>query len=134
MKLGFALGTLALGAMTLALPGTLGAEEDYAKSLSVEAKRDGGKLKLKLKPTKDGLYVNKDYPIKCTLKIADGGKLGKAELAKGDATYEDAGKEGKAKSVSFSTDADKAVDAECKLVVCTDATCSAPFKVSGKSN
>ena len=87
-----------------------------------------------MKPSKDGLYVNKDYPIKCTLKIADGGKLEKTELVKADAKYEDAAKEGKAKSVSFSVGADKAVDAECKLVVCTDATCSAPFKVTGKSN
>jgi hypothetical protein len=133
MKLGFALAALALGAMTT-LSGSLGAEEDYAKDVTVEAKRDGGKLKLTLKPKKDGLYVNKDYPIKCSLKIADGGKLEKTELAKADAKYEDAGKEGKAKSVSFSTGADKAVDAECKLVVCTDATCSAPFKVTGKSN
>ena len=133
MKLGFALAALALGAMTT-LSGSLGAEEDYAKEVTVEAKRDGGKLKLTLKPKKDGLYVNKDYPIKCSLKIADGGKLEKTELAKADAKYEDAGKEGKAKSVSFSTGADKAVDAECKLVVCTDATCSAPFKVTGKSN
>lgn len=133
MKLGFALGTLALGAM-LSFSGSIGAEEDYAKDVAVEAKRDAGKLKLTLKPKKDGLYVNKDYPIKCTLKIAEGGKLEKTELVKADAKYEDAGKEGKAKSVSFSTGADKAVDAECKLVVCTDSTCSAPFKVTGKSN
>lgn len=133
MKLGFALAALTLGAMTT-LSGSLGAEEDYAKEVTVDAKRDGGKLKLTLKPKKDGLYVNKDYPIKCTLKIADGGKLEKSELVKADAKYEDAGKEGKAKSVTFSTGADKVVDAECKLVVCTDATCSAPFKVTGKSN
>ncbi len=133
MKLGLALGTLALGAM-LSFSGYLSAEEDLAKDISVDAKRDGGKLKLSLKPKKDGLYINKDYPIKCTLKIADGGKLEKTELGKSDASYEDAGKEGKAKSVSFSTGADKAVEAECKLVACTDSTCSAPFKVSAKSN
>lgn len=132
MKLGFALAALTLGAMTLST--SLGAEEDYAKQVTVNAKRDAGKLSLTLKPNKDGLYVNKDYPIKCTLKIADGGKLEKTELAKADAKYEDAGKEGKAKSVTWSVAADKAVDAECKLVVCTDATCSAPFKVTGKSN
>ena len=132
MKLGFALAALTLGAMTLST--SLGAEEDYAKQVTVSAKRDAGKLALTLKPSKDGLYVNKDYPIKCTLKIADGGKLEKTELVKADAKYEDAGKEGKAKSVSFSVGADKTVETECKLVVCTDATCSAPFKVTGKSN
>ncbi len=136
MKLGFALATIALGAASTVLTAsdTVTADEDYAAKVTVEAKRASGKLGLKLKTVPDW-YINKDYPLKCALKVADGGRLGKTELVKADAKFEDvAGKEGKAKSVSFSTDADKVVEGDCKIVVCSDTACSSPFKVTVKSN
>jgi hypothetical protein len=80
---------------------------------------------------KDGIYVNKEYPLKCDLTIKDKGTLEKAQLTKSDATYEDAGKgkEGKAKSATLKVGADKPIEGECKVVVCTVGSCSAPFKV-----
>ena len=134
MKLGFGIAIAALGAASLSLsPQVAGADDDPAKNVKVEAKRDGGRLSLTIKPA-DSWYINTDFPLKCTLKVADGGKLDKSELGKGDAKFEDSGKAGKAKSVSFSTGADKAVDGECKLVICSDSSCSSPFKIPVKSN
>jgi hypothetical protein len=137
MKLGFALAALALGGLTasVSVSSSVGADEatDYAKKVRVAAKRDAGKLSIKLVPDSTW-FINTEYPIKCTLKVADGGKLDKAELKKDDAKFEESGKAGKAKSVSFETRADKAVEGECKLVICTESSCSSPFKVAVKSN
>lgn len=133
MKTGFALAALALGAFVATLSSPVAADEDYAKKVTIEAKRDAGKLAIKIAPVTDW-YVNAEYPLKCTLKVADGGKVEKSELAKADGKYEESGKAGKAKSVSFSLAADKAVEGECKLVVCSDNACSSPFKVAFKSN
>ncbi len=134
MKTASILAALGIGAAALCLAASpVAADEDYSKKVQVEAKRAEGKLGIKLSPV-SGWYINKDYPTKCTLKIAEGGTLEKAELKKEDAQFEDAGKEGKAKSVSFSVGADKAVEGECKLVVCSDESCSSPFKVSLKAD
>lgn len=130
MKIRFALAALALGTTAL-LPSAL-AEESLDGKAVVEAKLDAKakKLTLTVKGKGDGVYVNKDYPLKCTLKAKDGGKVDKAELKKEDAKYEDvSGKAGKAKSATFTTGADKAVEGECKVVVCSDSACSSPFKV-----
>ena len=144
MKIRFAIASLAL-ATTALLPTAVA---DDAASLdgraTVEAKLDAKSKKLTLtvkgkgpvehKGSKEDVYVNKDYPLKCNLKIKDGGKLDKAELKKDDAKFEDAGHAGKAKSATFTVGADKSVEGECKLVVCTVSRCSSPFKVSFTSN
>jgi hypothetical protein len=80
-------------------------------------------------------YVNTEYLLKCSLKIKDGGTLEKAELKKENAKYDEvSGKTGKAKSATFSVGADKSVEGSCKVVVCTDNSCSSPFKVAFSSN
>jgi hypothetical protein len=133
MKIASVVAALAFGVLGATFTSPVAADEDYVTKVKVEAKRADGKLGLKLASV-DGWYINKDFPIKCTLKIAEGGKLEKEELKKDDAKFEDAGKEGKAKSVSFSVAADKAVTGECKLVVCSESACSAPFKVPVKAD
>ena len=136
MKIRFALAAVAL-ATTALLPTAVA--DDTASldgKATVEAKLDAKakKVTLTIKGKgpigNDAVYVNTDYPLKCNLKIKDGGKLDKAELKKDDAKFEDAGKPGKAKSATFTVGADKPVEGECKLVVCTDKSCSSPFKVS----
>lgn len=133
MKLASALAALAAGsfAVVAALSTVASADDDPAKNVTLSAKREAGKLGIKITPV-DHWYVNSEYPIKCTLTSS--GTLGKAELKKEDAAYVDAGKPGKAKEVSFSTTADKAVEGECKLVICSDNSCSSPFKIPVKSN
>ncbi|NUP09244.1 MAG: hypothetical protein HOW73_24600 [Polyangiaceae bacterium] len=135
MKIRFALAALALGSAAM-LPSAL-AEESLDGKGVVEAKFDAKakKVNIVIKGKSDGIYVNKDYPLKCTLKAKDGGKVDKTELKKEDAKYEDvAGKAGKAKTATFSVGADKNVEGECKMVVCSDSACSSPFKVSFTSN
>lgn len=137
MKIGFAFAALGLGAFatTAALSLTATAEEPLEKRVVVEAKLDAkaGKASIVLKGI-DGAYINKDFPIKCDVTIAEGGKLEKAQLTKDDAKFEDSGKEGKAKSASFSVGADKSISGECKLVACSESSCSSPFKLPFKSN
>ena len=134
MKIGFALALGTLGLVgALAASGSATAEEDYEKTVTIEAKRAGGKLDIVIQP-KAGWYVNTEFNLKCKLKATDGGKVGKAELSKDDAKFVDAGKPGKAKSATLSTEADKPVEGECKLVTCSDNACSSPFKVAIKSN
>src|SRR5687768_313558 len=109
MKSRFALAALALGT-TVMIPAAVAQESMDGKVTVV----------LKGADAKDKIYVNKSYPIKCSLKAKDGGKLDKAEIKKDDLKFEDvAGKEGKATSATFSVAADKGVDGECKMVVCT---------------
>jgi hypothetical protein len=103
--------------------------DDLESKMGATATLDGGKLTLVLKGKESGVYVNTEYPFKCSLKIADGGKLEKTEVAKADAKIEDAGKPGKAKSVTFVVAADKPVSGECRLVACTDSGCTSPFKL-----
>ena len=133
MKLAKVLAILATGSLGVvaALATVASADDDPAKNITLSAKRDAGKLGIKITPA-EHWYVNSEYPIKCTLTST--GTLGKAELKKEDAAYVDAGKPGKAKEVSFNTTADKAVEGECKLVICSDNSCSSPFKVPVKSN
>jgi hypothetical protein len=127
--------TLVLGTACLVSSAT--AEESLDGKAAIEAKLDAkaGKVNITVRGKGDGVYVNKEFGIKCSLKIKDGGKLEKAELKKEDAKYEDApGKTGKAKSVSFTVGADKQIEGECKVVACSDSSCSSPFKVSFASN
>ena len=95
---------------------------------SIDAKT--GKLTLVLKGKEAGIYVNTEYPTKCTLAGADGGTVEKAELNKADAKFEDAGKPGKAKSATFTVGATKKVTGSCKMVACSDSGCSAPFSIN----
>jgi hypothetical protein len=119
--------TLVAAAATAAF--SVWAEDSLESKMGATATLAGGKLTLVLKGKEGGVYVNTEYPFKCTVKIADGGKLEKSELTKADAKFEDAGKPGKAKSATFVTGADKPVTGECKLVVCSDSACSSPFKL-----
>jgi len=104
--------------------------------MGITAKLDAStkKASIVLKGKDDKTYVNKEYPIKCSVKIASGGTLSKAELTKSDVAFEDAGKEGKAKSATFSVGADKTIEGTCKVVACSDNACSSPFEVKFKSN
>jgi len=135
MKLASLFAAFAVGSfgVVASLAAVASADDDPSTHVTIEAKRDAGKLTIKITPA-EHYYVNADYPLKCTLTIADGGKLGKSELTKADGAYTDAGKPGKAKAVTFTTDADKAVTGECKMVLCQDTSCSAPFKSPVKSN
>lgn len=130
MKTGLLLAALTVAAATVTA--TVSAEDTLESKMGASATVDGGKLTLVLKG-KEGVYVNTEYPFKCTLKIADGGKLEKTDLAKGDARLEDAGKSGKAKSATFVVGADKPVGGECRLVACSDSACTAPFKLPFQS-
>jgi hypothetical protein len=134
MKIGFALAALAFGAVT-ALSGSVVADEKLESKMGVKATLDATAKKATIvaKGTDDKTYVNTEYPIKCSVTIASGGKLEKAELTKADATFEPAGKEGKAKSATFKVGADKAIEGKCKMVACSDTACSSPFEVTFKS-
>lgn len=138
MNIRFAAAALALGALfaTAVLPSAF-AEESLDGKATVDAKLDSAskKLTLVIKGKGDGVYVNTEYSLKCSLKAKDGGALEKAELKKDDAKFEDvAGKAGKAKSATLTASADKSVEGSCKVVVCTDTSCSNPFKVPFSSN
>jgi hypothetical protein len=137
MNIRFAAAALALGALfaTAVLP-SASAEESLDGKATVDAKLDSAskKLTLVIKGAGDGVYVNTEYSLKCSLKAKDGGALEKAELKKDDAKFEDAGKAGKAKSATLTASADKSVEGSCKVVVCTDTSCSNPFKVPFSSN
>jgi hypothetical protein len=134
MKIAFAAALGALGLVgALASTRSAVAEEDFAATVKIEGKREGGKLAINIQP-KEGWFVNTEYNFKCTLKAAEGGKIEKSELTKADAKLVDSGKPGKAKSASFSIAAEGVVEGECKLVTCSDNACSSPFKTSFKSN
>lgn len=132
MKIGLALSALAFGALTAS---SVIADEKLESKMGVKATLDNAAKKATIvaKGTDDKTYVNTEYPIKCSVTIASGGKLEKAELTKADAVFEPAGKDGKAKSATFKVGADKAVEGKCKLVACSDNACSSPFEVSFKS-
>ncbi len=137
MKIGYVLaaaGLAAVGAITAT--SIVSAEDSIGSKMGATATLDAksGKLTLVLKGKEAGVYVNTDFPLKCTLSVADGGTLEKKELTKDDAKLEDSGKAGKAKSATFSVKADKKVTGECKMVACTDTGCSSPFKLPFASN
>ena len=83
-------------------------------------------LTLKLQGSADKVYVNTEYPGKCTFN----GGASKSEVLLKDATLEDSGKAGKAKSATWKLAADKQATGECKIVACTTDACSAPFKIN----
>jgi hypothetical protein len=134
MKIGFALAALAFGAVTVSSSSVV-ADEKLESKMGVKATLDAAKKSASIvaKGIDDKTYVNTEYPIKCSVTIASGGKLEKAELTKADAVFEASGKEGKAKSATFKVGADKAIEGKCKLVACTDSACSSPFEVTFKS-
>lgn len=135
MKIRFALAALVLA--TTALATTAVADEALEGKATVDAKLDASakKVTLVIKGKGDGVYLNKDYGLKCSVKSKGGGSVDKAELKKDDAKYEDAaGHPGKANSATLTVGADKSVEGECKVVVCTEKSCSSPFKVSYSSN
>lgn len=108
------------------------ADEPLSSKMGANAAIDAktGKLTLVLKGKEAGVYVNTEYPTKCTLTGADGGTVEKPELTKADAKFEDAGKPGKAKSATFTVGATKKVTGSCKMVACSDSGCSAPFSIN----
>jgi hypothetical protein len=134
MKIGFALAALAFGTVT-ALASSGVADDKLENKMGVKATLDATakKATIVLKGTDDKTYVNTEYGTKCSVTIASGGKLEKAELVKADATFEPSGKDGKAKSATFKVGADKAIEGKCKVVACTDNSCSSPFEVTFKS-
>ncbi len=137
MKIGFALAALTLGTLaTLTVSDSVVAEESLEGKMAITATRDTktNELTLLIKGKDATVYVNTEYDLKCTLAIESGGALGKTELRKADAKFEDAGKPGKAKSATLKTSANKIVSGDCKIVACTDNSCSSPFKVAFKSN
>ncbi len=136
MKIAFAALALGAFAITASSSTSATADEPLESRVSIESKLDAkaGKVNITLKGKDAAVYINTDYSLKCDLKVADGGKLDKAQVVKADAKFEDSGKTGKAKSATFSVTADKAVSGECKLVACTDSSCSSPFKQSFTGN
>lgn len=136
MKTAFAALALGAFAITASSSTSATADEPFESRVVAEAKLDaaGKKATILIKGKDAATYINKDFPAKCSVSIADGGKLEKSELKKEDGKFEDAGKEGKAKSLTFTVGADKTISGECKIVACSDSSCSSPFKVSFKSN
>jgi uncharacterized protein (DUF2141 family) len=135
MKIRFAAAALVL--TTTALVTSAVADEALEGKATVEAKLDAkaGKVTIVVKPKGDGIYLNKEYGLKCTVKAKDGGKVDKSELKKDDATYDAvADKPGKAKSATLTVGADKGIEGDCKVAVCKEEACSNPFKVSFSSN
>lgn len=137
MKIGYVLaaaGLAAVGAITAT--SIVSAEDSIESKMGATATRDAktNKLTLVLKGKEAGVYVNTSYDFKCTLSVEAGGKVSKTELTKADAKLEDSGKADKAKSATFTVDADKKVTGECKMVACTDTGCSSPFKLPFASN
>ncbi len=134
MKSRFVFAALALTLTTLVSSAL--AEESLDGKAKVDATFDAkaGKATLVIHGDGEGVYVNQDFTLKCALRGKDGGRVDKAELSKDDATYEASDKPGKAKSATLTVGADKGVEGECKLVVCTATACSSPFKVSFASN
>ena len=133
MKIRFALAALVLS--STALLSSAVAEESLDGKAMVEAKVSAGKATIVIKGKSDGIYVNEDFGLKCSVKAKDGGKVDKAELKKEDAKYESvADKPGKAKSATLTVGADKGIEGECKVVICTTTACSSPQKVSYSSN
>jgi hypothetical protein len=134
MKIGFVFAAVTLGTITASsaiADETLENKGTITATLDAKAKT----VTIVIKGKEAGVWVNKEYPIKCSLTIAEGGKLDKAEVKKEDAVYVDAkGHEGKADSATFKVGANKKVSGECKLVLCTANSCSSPFKQSFSSN
>ena len=130
MKTRFAAVALAL--VTTAMMSSAVADSALEGKASASASFDAkaGKATIKITPTGDGIYLNSEYGLKCNVKAKDGGKVDKSELKKDDATYEASGKSGKAKSATLTVGADKGVSGDCKVAVCKDEACSAPFKVN----
>ena len=133
MKIPFV--AVALAVATFGLSSAIAGEETLENKGQITATVDAKskQLTLVIKGKEAGVYFNTEYPTKCTLAIAEGGKLEKAKLEKADAKLEDAGKPGKAKSATFKVGADKKVTGECKLVLCTDNSCSSPFTMKFES-
>lgn len=130
MKSRFVFAVLA-AAMTTVVSSAL-AEESLEGKATVDATLDAkaGQVTIVLHGASEGIYVNEEYALKCSVRSREGGRVDKPELRKDDAKYESvADKPGKAKSATFTVGADKAVEGECKLVVCTTTACSSPFKV-----
>jgi hypothetical protein len=135
MNFRLALAALALG--TTSVLSSAVADETLEGKATIDAKLDAkaSKVTVVIKGKGDGVYLNKEYALKCSLKAKDSGKLDKTEIKKEDATYEAVpDKAGKAKSATFTVGADKGLEGDCKMVVCTDNSCSSPFKVSFTSN
>jgi hypothetical protein len=134
MNIRFALAALAL-ATTAVISSAVAAEALEGKA-SASAKFDAkaGKATITIKPTGDGVYLNSEYGLKCNVKAKDGGKVDKSELKKADATYDASDKPGKAKSATLTVGADKGVEGDCKVTVCSGEACSSPFKINFSSN
>ncbi len=131
MKKGLALFALgcAVAATFAASELRAGENDPLEKRLAVSFVRAAGKVTITIKPTDGHAYVNAEFPAKCDLKTD--GKIDKPALAKADFKYEDAGKPGKAKSISAVVTADKKIKATCKVVACSDNACSSPFTLEG---
>ncbi|NUP07069.1 MAG: hypothetical protein HOW73_13525 [Polyangiaceae bacterium] len=128
MKIRPAIVALVIGSVAV-VPTALAEESLDGKAVGEATVKDG-KATIVIKGASDGIYVNKDYPIKCSVKSKGNGKLDKHALKKEDAKYEDvAGKAGKARSVTLGVGATGAIEGSCKVVVCTDNACSSPFAV-----
>jgi hypothetical protein len=123
-----AMGLAASIAFLADAPRSARADDDFSGSATVTATQNGKKVDILIKPSKDKLFINSEYPIKVTLSGKNGGSVSKATLGKDDATYVPSDHDGKAKSVSFSVDAPSGLSGEAKLVVCSLDGCGNPTK------
>ncbi|MEQ8280552.1 MAG: hypothetical protein RKU31_43165 [Deltaproteobacteria bacterium] len=103
--------------------------EDWANAFEIGASSDADTVVITVRPTRDGHYVNADYPTKLTL-ASTGTTLSKTTLRRDDARFVDAGLPGKAKRATFSVGAkgDGTITVTYKLTVCTSKACSPPLK------
>jgi len=132
MKLGHsiaaALGLAASVAFVTEAPRSAQADDDFSNQATVTATQNGKKVDIVIKPSKDKLYINSEYPLKISLTAKGGGTVSKDKLGKDDGTYVPSDHEGKAKSVSFTVDAPSGLSGEAKLVVCSLDGCGNPTK------
>ncbi|MEQ9497694.1 MAG: hypothetical protein RIT81_12570 [Deltaproteobacteria bacterium] len=103
--------------------------EDWANAFEIGESSAADTVVITVRPTRDGHYVNADYPTKLTL-AAKGTVLSKTTLRRDDARFVDAGLPGKAKRATFSVGAkgDGTIEVTYKLTVCTAKACSPPLK------
>lgn len=108
---------------------SLSAEEELSKQLTVDATLKDGVVTVVIKGT-DKVYVNKEYPSKAKLEGKNGGSVDQAEVKKDAFTWEESGKEGKAKSAKFTVKAAKGAKGTVKIVGCTVESCGNPVEVA----
>lgn len=114
--------------------GVARAGDDPSNQFSVSARQSGGSVSIVITPSSDKYFVNMEYPLKITLAAKSGGSLSQEKLTKSDGNYAKSDHENKAKSVTFTVNADKGVTGSGKVVICSLDACGNPTEFKVDSN